>query len=190
MNLAEYQKKARSTAIYADKQNTRMVYPALGLVGECGEVAEKIKKLIRDDDGQITQKRADAVAKELGDCCWYLANIAVETNLELEMMYSMRGASNVQRVRRLDLPRLVLHMNRHAIDVATALEAWLYTNGGRAEHQYQYIEIPQHITSILACIEEMAHRFGFTLEEIYVANIDKLAGRKKRGKLQGDGDNR
>ena len=75
MNLCEYQTIARSTAIYLRIEDSRMLYPALGIVGECGEVAEKIKKLIRDDAGSMTPERSKAINKELGDCCWYLANI-------------------------------------------------------------------------------------------------------------------
>lgn len=50
MDMNEYQKKARETATYPDAGNN-FVYPTLGLAGESGEVAEKIKKVIRNDGG-------------------------------------------------------------------------------------------------------------------------------------------
>ncbi|RLC89119.1 MAG: hypothetical protein DRJ03_00760 [Chloroflexi bacterium] len=124
MNLREYQAKARSTAIYLKVENNRMLYPALGIIGECGEVAEKIKKLIRDANGEMTPERVAAIAKELGDCCWYVANICCDTDHDLAMMYEMRGSSILHQVRKLSLPRLALHMNRHATAVATLLERW------------------------------------------------------------------
>jgi len=54
MTFKDYQQTSRSTAIYPDKDNN-YIYPVLGLVGEAGEVAEKIKKVIRDDNGIISE---------------------------------------------------------------------------------------------------------------------------------------
>ena len=76
MNFDEYQKFARSTAIYPDE--CKVVYPALGLCGEAGEVEEKVKKNIRDG------KSLDVVALELGDVLWYIATCANEFGLTLE----------------------------------------------------------------------------------------------------------
>ena len=83
MNFNEYQKKSRKTAIYPDA-GRNYVYPALGLVGEAGEVAEKIKKVIRDNNGKIDSKMKSAIKKELGDVLWYVAQMASELNLSLD----------------------------------------------------------------------------------------------------------
>jgi len=83
MNFNEYQQKARQTAIYPNKDNN-FVYPTLGLVGEAGEVAEKIKKVIRDSDGIVTPEKKEEIKKELGDVLWYIANLAIELDIELE----------------------------------------------------------------------------------------------------------
>ena len=74
-----YQDSAESTAIYPDKGDN-IYYPALGLAGEAGEVCEKIKKIMRDQKGFITQENEDELVKELGDVLWYVANIASEIN--------------------------------------------------------------------------------------------------------------
>lgn len=197
MNLSEYQAKARETAIYTEvkeniypTQSSNIIYPALGLVGECGEVAEKIKKLIRDDKGIMSPDREIAIAKELGDCCWYLANICCDTNLDLKMIHDMRGSSIQQRTRQFDYYQLILCMNRHTTGVVTALEHLYYDSKGNLSAMSKYTEIPQHMSHILACIEEFARRLNLTLENIYTANLEKLAGRKNRGTLRGDGDNR
>jgi len=197
MNLCEYQLKARSTAIYLNIKGSKMIYPALGLVGECGEIAEKIKKIIRDDIninnliyGDITPERAFGISQELGDCCWYMANICCDTWLDLGMIYDMRGATMIQQVRKLVGPQIVLHMNRHATAVAGALEQWYYQYDCRIGETGQFSYISNHLSHIITCIEEMAKRCGFTLEEIYTANIKKLAGRKQRGTLKGEGDDR
>ncbi len=83
MNFEEYQKKSRKTAIYPNKGNN-FIYPVLGLVGESGEVAEKIKKVIRDYNGVLNKKQRQEIKKELGDVLWYVAQIATELNLSLD----------------------------------------------------------------------------------------------------------
>ncbi len=83
MNFEEYQRKSRETAIYPLKGNN-FIYPLLGLVGESGEVAEKIKKALRDSQGIIDEKRKLEIKKELGDVLWYLAQLATELNLSLD----------------------------------------------------------------------------------------------------------
>ena len=76
MNFNEYQKLARSTAIYPEKY--KVIYPALGLCGEAGEVAEKVKKNIRDG------KSLDGVGLELGDVLWYISALADDLGVTLE----------------------------------------------------------------------------------------------------------
>ncbi len=83
MNFEEYQKKSRVTAKYPDVGNN-FIYPTLGLTGEAGEVAEKIKKVFRDKGGKINEETREAIKKELGDVLWYVAQIATELNISLE----------------------------------------------------------------------------------------------------------
>ena len=83
MDFRDYQKLSRKTAIYPQK-GKNFIYPTLGLAGEAGEVAEKIKKVLRDNQGIIDQPRKEEIAKELGDVLWYLAQIATELGLSLE----------------------------------------------------------------------------------------------------------
>jgi NTP pyrophosphatase (non-canonical NTP hydrolase) len=83
MTFQEYQDEARKTAIYPNKDNN-FIYPTLGLAGEAGEVAEKIKKVIRDNDGIISEEKKQEVTKELGDVLWYVANLAKELGVSLE----------------------------------------------------------------------------------------------------------
>lgn len=84
MELSEYQKLARRTAQYP--REAWLAYPALGLAGEAGEVAEHAKKAIRDDGGQVSDERRRAMAKELGDVLWYVAQIATELHLDLDQI--------------------------------------------------------------------------------------------------------
>jgi NTP pyrophosphatase (non-canonical NTP hydrolase) len=80
--LDRYQEGAWETAIYPDKGNN-LYYPALGLVGEAGEVCNKIKKVMRDQDGNATPEQKREIAKELGDVMWYLATLATELDSHL-----------------------------------------------------------------------------------------------------------
>ena len=89
MSLDEYQGMATEYAFY----NMTLMYPILGLNGEAGEVAEKLKKLIRDNDLDFTQdditeqmeyRDKVALASELGDVLWYLANTANDLGYSLE----------------------------------------------------------------------------------------------------------
>jgi NTP pyrophosphatase (non-canonical NTP hydrolase) len=83
MRFSEYQRRSRVTAVYPDLGNN-IAYPALGLCGEAGETAEKVKKAMRDDGGTLTEERREALAAELGDVLWYAAQLATEAGLDLE----------------------------------------------------------------------------------------------------------
>ncbi len=83
MTFEEYQKESRKTAMYPDA-GKNFVYPTLGLASEAGEVAGKIKKVLRDKNGIIDAAGKQAVAEELGDVMWYLSQVASELGLSLE----------------------------------------------------------------------------------------------------------
>jgi NTP pyrophosphatase (non-canonical NTP hydrolase) len=115
MEFYEYQKDALSTAVYPNLGNN-LIYPALKLAGEAGEVAEKIGKFSRKSGiafptrSDMDYYYAESIALELSDCLWYINALAME--------------------------------------------------------------------------------LGFTLDDIAAMNLDKLASRKERGVLIGEGDNR
>lgn len=83
MNFEEYQIKSRKTAKYPDAGNN-FIYPTLGLAGESGEIAEKIKKVLRDSGGVVSDEAKDALKLELGDVLWYVSQLAAELGLSLE----------------------------------------------------------------------------------------------------------
>lgn len=81
VSFSEYQTAARATAVYPAKNG--ITYCALGLCGESGEVADKIKKVIRDQDGEFTAENRVAIRAELGDILWYVAQLATELDIDL-----------------------------------------------------------------------------------------------------------
>ena len=96
MNFNDYQVVARSTAIYPNLNNN-IFYPTLGLCGESGEVAEKVKKIIRDKGKIIDEKDRIEIRKELGDVLWYIANISSELDLELDEVAELNIAKLKER---------------------------------------------------------------------------------------------
>jgi NTP pyrophosphatase (non-canonical NTP hydrolase) len=104
VEILDYQKQTSKTAIYKEKisefvdkaiaesniQNIKdalyLCYTALGLAGEAGEVANKIKKLIRDDEGVLTIVKSAEIGKELGDVLWYLAQGSKCLHINLDVI--------------------------------------------------------------------------------------------------------
>lgn len=83
-NLDEYQQFTKSTAVYPKEfPGEALSYVTLGLCGEAGEIANKVKKILRDDDGVLGNDKAAQLAKELGDVMWYVSQIACELGYSL-----------------------------------------------------------------------------------------------------------
>ena len=116
MTFNEYQQFTKSVAIYeksidtlfpvgtlpnTNKVNKQLIanrllklgYVALGL-GESGEVQGKVKKLIRDTNGQITLETVEAIVKELGDQLWYISELARQLGVTLEYI----AGKNVEKL--------------------------------------------------------------------------------------------
>ncbi len=93
MDFEKYQAESRKTAIYPDK-GKNIVYPTLALAGEVGEVAEKIKKVIRDKKGVVSKKTQEEIGKEIGDVLWYLAQLSTELKLSLDAI----ATKNLQKI--------------------------------------------------------------------------------------------
>lgn len=97
ISLTQYQSAASKTAMY--KHNHKILYPALGLAGEAGEVANKVKKMLRDDNLD-----KNAIASEIGDVLWYAAMLSKDLNIELhdvamknlEKLYDRKERGTIQ----------------------------------------------------------------------------------------------
>ena len=95
MTLNEYQVKALSTAIFP--RDNEIPYLALALCGEVGEVADKVKKVIRDKAENFNDPETRLeIAMEVGDCLWYLANLASSLGLSLNEIALM----NIDKINR------------------------------------------------------------------------------------------
>lgn len=87
MKINDYQNGALETAIYPESK--KIIYPTLGLVGEAGEVAEKVKKVFRDSNCDFTEEKRKEIAKEIGDVLWYCATLANDLGYTLEEVAKM-----------------------------------------------------------------------------------------------------
>lgn len=77
VDFRSYQDMAAETAVY--KTEHQVIYPALGLAAEAGEVANKVKKILRD--GNFNR---EAIADEVGDCLWYIAALCRDLNVDMK----------------------------------------------------------------------------------------------------------
>lgn len=106
MELNEYQKRALDTANYPYEFST--IYPALGMNGEAGEVADKVKKIIRDTDYKkdkygaikITDEKKKELALEIGDVLWYCATLSADLGYSLDDVAQMNVEKLASRKRR------------------------------------------------------------------------------------------
>lgn len=96
MELNEYQHLAEKTAMYRDPGGMGgLTYTVLGLASEAGELAGKLKKVMRDHEGEMTPAKKEAMGAEAGDVLWYIAMVAKELGYSLNQI----GEMNVMKLR-------------------------------------------------------------------------------------------
>jgi NTP pyrophosphatase (non-canonical NTP hydrolase) len=91
MTFIDYQITSSATAVYPETNS--IIYCTLGLCGETGEVAEKIKKVLRDNNGELDADSVTAIKLELGDVLWYIAQLATKLGLSLDAI----AKANIQK---------------------------------------------------------------------------------------------
>lgn len=99
MTFDEYQKKALRTA-RDPREKDEFFHLVLGLVGESAEVAEKVKKWIRDQDSDMTKLNLEDIKKELGDVLWYIAVLAEFLDLSIDDIAKLNIEKLASRNRR------------------------------------------------------------------------------------------
>jgi NTP pyrophosphatase (non-canonical NTP hydrolase) len=103
VDFNEYQKESIKSDLNVVVKESALVYYALGLCDESGEVAGKIKKLYRDYNGELTEEYKKEIAKELGDVAWYLSQLCTKLGLSFEEVAQM----NLEKLKsRMDRAKL------------------------------------------------------------------------------------
>ena len=95
MTLDDYQKEALVTALWSGDNLKDLSHWVLGVTGEAGEIAEKVKKLIRDFEGELTDEARHELMKEIGDVMWYLAVLAEHLGYTFDEV----GKHNIAKLR-------------------------------------------------------------------------------------------
>ncbi len=181
-----YYEKATSTAIYPNPGDN-LLYPVLGFIGECGEISNKIKKVLRDDNENITENKRKEIGKEIGDCLWYLANICRETDLSLfgitenaeECYDEFICRENIH-----DIFGMCLVIQKQLYEICSETRSVL---GSGSKVSEEFIGSLMEIY-ILLCF--LCDCLGLNLRTIAQDNIKKLLDRQKRDVLSGSGDDR
>ena len=86
MDLDKYQKRAAKYDLFettVDLKSPGFLEKILGLAGEAGEAADKVKKILRDKGGFASEDDRAELVKELGDVLWYVANVARYLDVDL-----------------------------------------------------------------------------------------------------------
>jgi len=94
VTFGEYQNNAINTAVYP-KKGDNIYYPALGLGGEAGEVLNKIKKVMRDHNGVVSDEMRSSLIAEIGDCLWYCAALCSEVGITMEAV----AVKNIEKLK-------------------------------------------------------------------------------------------
>lgn len=86
MSMNQYQEFTDGTAMYpgaGEGELDAILYTTLGLAGEAGEIPNKVKKILRDDNGVLSEEKRQAILAEIGDVLWYAARLAAELGARL-----------------------------------------------------------------------------------------------------------
>ena len=175
MTLDDYLEFTLSTAIYpgagtGDPEET--VYLSLGLCGEIGELAEKLKKNLRDG----TLIEAETIAKELGDVLWYWTRLCQVVKLEPSFLAKFNKTAILRR----GTPgEELLLVAKHA----GALVGFLQDNHSNPQ-------LPHHFSALYQHLEVLAQTWNFPMVQIMHMNVTKLRDRKARSMIRGSGDER
>lgn len=101
MQFTEYDQAAEKFASFAkDTQEYKLMLLSMGLAGETGEVVDKLKKIINNEGGVLTEEKRTAIALELGDVLWYLSQLATTCGVSLDAVAKANIAKLTDRAAR------------------------------------------------------------------------------------------
>jgi NTP pyrophosphatase (non-canonical NTP hydrolase) len=189
MKFIEYQNEAKKTAVYPGRGTVRgQVYTVMGLAGEVGELANKVKKLMRED----TTTSSEDVLDECGDILWYVAMIIDELGIE--------------QIDSIDLTNIEQSKIEHGnIPMDVQFGEWLTFRlvGETADFVDTFMQClefpdwefgrdlyPANVWLIARFLAKIASVHGSNLSTVAESNIRKLASRQERNAIKGNGDHR
>lgn len=176
MKVDQYQQLARNTAIYPSK----IVYPALGLVGECGEFVDKLFYTPYDK----------GLLQESGDCIWYMANLAFDCGVNLSEFFES-DSFRVAQDNYSGPTEMYVELMSNLGCIAEAVKKMIRDDDGVLTDSKKKI-ILDSLYQIYVVLTELVFSVTgeATLERSAILNVEKLKSRQERNVLKGDGDSR
>ena len=185
MQFEDYQRLASVTAIYPNKGNN-LYYPALGL-GESGEVQNKVKKVMRDHNGIVSEEYRKEISKELGDILWYwfglTKNLKIDYTRIWNQIYNEQVALDTHKTGGTEILQLVASAGR----ITEHLKKSIRDDGGKITPE-RLEKIEQKLAETLELIFVFCQSLNVKPYEVLQKNYDKLFARNEAGTLQGEGD--
>lgn len=192
MTFNEYQSAARKFADY----KKRILYPACGICGEAGEIAEKIKKAHRDFDDKYDDELKRHIMLECGDVMWYVSALLDDLDIELEDIVPSLKTNSYRTFACLLLVNDFLGLGTDIVALSSDLGRYvkneysiLETENEKGKKKF-IAEVIVKASYVVGCIRLLAHKLGYTLDDVVYNNIEKLESRKQRDKINGSGDDR
>lgn len=177
MNFKIYQEQSRKTAIYPGL-NKSIEYPLTGLLGEFGELCNKFKKVLHDNNGVVSQERIDGVIGELGDFCWYMFQIYSELKINFQDNYI---EIPIDKNKLNSALAILVAMNCCISDIA------IYC---LSSNKTLMSELTNRANTLISLIKEICKMCNTTIEGVMDKNIEKLKSRLERNVVKGESDNR
>ena len=172
-----------TTAIYPLKRE--LEYTVLGLCSEAGELGLAYAEAKSSMWG-FTSAAITDLLKEAGDCYWYVAAVADALNVDLQTIWESYAPQTLELKSR---GFLVVYISGRSGEMAGVVKKAIRDNDGfMSEAGAEKIKVQLGLT--LIHLNELVRMLGSTPEAVTAKNLNKLADRKKRGVLQGSGDNR
>ena len=175
MPFDEYRKVALETASYEPVDGISFLYPAVGIIGELGEVSDVIKKLWRDSDGVLDHSWRYKLVMEIGDALWFVVALEKEFNTRVLEWSEDTGKCH---------PMLtVLQMNQASGAMSECIRDICLSEPSHRLRVSETLksEINKYLGTIFFCLVKLAQFIEVPLEEIFAANIQKLQYRRSGG---------
>jgi len=187
--FSTYQYRTSDTAVYPNE--VALHYLALGIFGECGEIANKVKKLLRGDyEGKgvdAHHKFVDGIIDEAGDVMWYCAQLLLKTNVDfgnLSKYETFEDYSTSQKklanTYTSGPAEVVLQLGRSVGYLSDII-------GGNGALSDEYIgDVTAIVMSITQSICLLALVLDRPFTSVFTLNLDKLKERSSNNSIKGD----
>lgn len=189
--LDKYHEFTKTTAIYPGADIIRsadaLEYLSLAFIGESGEIADKYKKVIRDNNGVISEEVRQGLSKELGDVMYYISQMCNTFEYKLYNLVDINSIDSIQQDPAIPLGSFIRVLNTRIGNMSEQIQSYLVGLTGPRKIAE---EINVDIANIALLLFHIAKKLNLKIEDIINENMEKLQSRKDRGVISGSGDSR